>query len=96
MRTDDTYNCCSTCHLQFLPLCTAFSDHFLLCFFVFFSIAYLQLKETKQDRKWTLRKLDASEAAKAQLSAAEQSAHDADYEVHSLLNVLVLLLVHFN
>ena len=41
----------------------------------------MQLKETKQDRKWTLRKLDASEAANAQLSSAEQAAHEADYEV---------------
>eukprot|EP00598_Pedospumella_elongata_P005954 CAMPEP_0184967166 /NCGR_PEP_ID=MMETSP1098-20130426/637_1 /TAXON_ID=89044 /ORGANISM="Spumella elongata, Strain CCAP 955/1" /LENGTH=590 /DNA_ID=CAMNT_0027488579 /DNA_START=62 /DNA_END=1834 /DNA_ORIENTATION=+ len=39
-----------------------------------------KLKETKQDRKWTLRKLDASEAANAQLSSAEQAAHEADYE----------------
>jgi len=47
-----------------------------------FSPPLSQLNETKnKERKWTLRKLDASEAANAQLSAAEQTQHDADYEV---------------
>jgi hypothetical protein len=38
------------------------------------------VQETKRERKWTLRKLDAAQNATAQLSNAEQAAYDADYE----------------
>lgn len=38
-----------------------------------------QVQESKRQRKWKLRKLDAAEA-KGSMTAAEQAAYDADYE----------------
>jgi hypothetical protein len=39
-----------------------------------------QLHEDRKQRKWTLRKLAATEGATAGMSASELQAYDADYE----------------
>ena len=40
----------------------------------------IQVKESKKERKWTLRKLDAADGGMAGMTTTEQAAYEADYE----------------